>query len=38
MEFAGGISVDVPNGEYEGMKDSKSWLVEFAAEKVRVVN
>ena len=37
MEFAGGISVDVPNEEYEGIKDSKSWLVEFAAEKMRAL-
>jgi hypothetical protein len=37
MEFAGGIFVDVPNEEYEGKKDSKSWQVEFVAEKVRVL-
>jgi len=36
MEFAGGIFVDVPHEEYEGKKDSRSWLVEFSAEKVRV--
>jgi hypothetical protein len=37
MEFVGGIFVDVPNEEYEGVKDSKSWLVEFAAERMRAL-
>ena len=37
MEFAGGIFVDVPNEEYESMKDAKTWLVEFAAEKLRAL-
>jgi molybdate transport system ATP-binding protein len=37
LEFAGGVFVDVPNEEYEAMKDSRSWVVEFKAEKIWVL-
>jgi len=37
MEFTGSLFVDVPNQEFEEKKNSKSWQVEFPAEKVIVL-
>lgn len=37
LEFAGGISVDVPREEFERQKDNREWLVEFPARALRVL-
>ena len=37
LEFAGGLFADLDYGEFEGKKDSRSWQVEFVAERIRVL-
>jgi molybdate transport system ATP-binding protein len=37
LEFAGGIAVDVPRPDFERLRDTKEWVVEFPRESVRVV-
>jgi len=35
--FSGGVRVNVSRGDYEGMKETSSWVVEFPAGELRVV-
>jgi ABC-type Fe3+/spermidine/putrescine transport system ATPase subunit len=37
LEFAGGISVDVPRHQYDRQKDNKDWLIEFPPQALRVL-
>ena len=37
LEFAGGITADVPPDEYARQKDNKSWQVEFPSEALRIL-
>ncbi|HEY2842548.1 MAG TPA: ABC transporter ATP-binding protein [Bryobacteraceae bacterium] len=37
LEFAGGISVDVTRPDYERVRDTKDWLIEFPREALRVL-
>ena len=37
LEFAGGISVDLARPEYERVRDTKDWLIEFPRESLRVL-
>ena len=37
LEFAGGISVDLARLDYERVRDTKDWLIEFPRESLRVL-
>jgi len=37
LEFAGGISVDLARPDYERVRDTKDWLIEFPRESLRVL-
>ncbi|HEY2842351.1 MAG TPA: hypothetical protein VGJ09_01830, partial [Bryobacteraceae bacterium] len=37
LEFAGGISVDVTRPDYERVRDTKDWLIEFSRESLRIL-
>lgn len=37
LEFAGGISVDMPRADYERLRDTREWAIEFPSEGLRVV-
>lgn len=37
LEFAGGILVDMPRGDYERLRETREWAIEFPVEKSRVV-
>ena len=37
LEFAGGISVDLARPAYEGVRDTKDWLIEFPRESLRIL-
>jgi molybdate transport system ATP-binding protein len=37
LEFSGGILVDLPHREYEALRDSQEWVVEFPADSLRVL-
>ncbi|HSP70531.1 MAG TPA: ATP-binding cassette domain-containing protein [Bryobacteraceae bacterium] len=37
LEFAGGISVDLARPDYERVRDTKDWVIEFPRESLRVL-
>jgi len=37
LEFAGGINVDLPRPEYERQRGNQEWVIQFAAESLRVL-
>jgi molybdate transport system ATP-binding protein len=37
LEFAGGIAVDLPHGEYERLRENREWLIEFPAASLRAL-
>jgi molybdate transport system ATP-binding protein len=37
LEFAGNIAVDIPHKEYERLRDTREWAIEFPADSLRVV-
>jgi molybdate transport system ATP-binding protein len=37
LEFAGGLNVEMPRGEYERNKHVKEWAIEFPARSLRVL-
>jgi molybdate transport system ATP-binding protein len=37
LEFAGGISVDLARPDYELVRDTKDWLIEFPRESLRIL-
>jgi hypothetical protein len=37
LEFAGGIAVDVARADYERVRDTKDWVIEFPKESLRVL-
>jgi molybdate transport system ATP-binding protein len=37
LEFAGGIAVDLARPDYERVRDTKDWLIEFPRESLRVL-
>jgi molybdate transport system ATP-binding protein len=37
LEFAGGIAVDLARPDYERVRDTKEWLIEFPRESLRVL-
>ena len=37
LEFSGGIVVDLPRRDYEALRDSQDWMVEFPPESLRVL-
>jgi ABC-type sulfate/molybdate transport systems ATPase subunit len=37
LEFAGGIAVDLAPSEYERLRDTKDWAIEFPRESLRVL-
>ena len=37
LEFSGGIAVDLSRADYERLRDTKDWLVEFPRETLRVL-
>ena len=37
LEFAGGISVEMPRAEYERQKHNRDWAVEFPASVLKVL-
>jgi len=37
LEFAGGIAVDLSRSDYERIRDTKDWLIEFPRESLRVL-
>jgi ABC-type sulfate/molybdate transport systems ATPase subunit len=37
LEFAGGIAVDVARPDYERVRDTKDWVIEFPRESLRVL-
>jgi len=37
LEFAGGISVDLARPDYERVRDTKDWLIEFPRESLRIL-
>jgi hypothetical protein len=37
LEFAGGISVDLPRAEFENQRENRDWVVEFPSDGLRVL-
>jgi molybdate transport system ATP-binding protein len=37
LEFSGGIVVDLPRREYQALRDSQDWMVEFPPDSLRVL-
>ena len=37
LEFAGDISVDMPRADYERLRDTREWAIEFPTDGLRVV-
>jgi len=37
LEFAGGIAVDLARADYERLRDTKDWVIEFPRESLRVL-
>ena len=37
LEFSGGLAVELPRAEYEGLRDTREWAVEFPREGLRVL-
>jgi ABC-type sulfate/molybdate transport systems ATPase subunit len=37
LEFAGGIAVDLTRPDYERVRDTKDWLIEFPRESLRIL-
>jgi molybdate transport system ATP-binding protein len=37
LEFAGGIAVDLPRAEYERLRETREWLIEFPAASLRAL-
>jgi len=37
LEFTGGILADVPRADYEQHKHLREWVVEFPADRLRVL-
>ena len=37
LEFAGGIAVDLTRPDYERVRDTKDWMIEFPRESLRVL-
>ena len=37
LEFDGGITVDLSRAEYDRQRDNQRWVVEFPADKLRVL-
>lgn len=37
LEFEGGIVVDLPRREYDAVRDSQDWIVEFPSDSLRVL-
>jgi len=37
LEFAGGMAVDVGRADYERVRDTKDWVIEFPRESLRVL-
>ena len=37
LEFAGGLSVEIPRAEYEKQKHNKEWVVEFPPTALRAL-
>ena len=37
LEFAGGIAVDLPRGEYERLRENREWVIEFPRESLRAL-
>ena len=37
LEFAGGIAVDLSRSDYDRVRDTKDWVIEFPRESLRVL-
>jgi len=37
LEFAGNISVDMPRADYERLRETREWAIEFPTEGLRIV-
>jgi molybdate transport system ATP-binding protein len=37
LEFAGGIAVDLPRAEYERLRETREWVIEFPASSLRAL-
>jgi molybdate transport system ATP-binding protein len=37
LEFAGGIAVDLPRGDYERLRETREWLIEFPSGALRAL-